>query len=454
MANRRPPRREGQGSGPGKGHGPARGARPAGPARGRRPPVPTPHRAPSKPQAPSRARAQERPETTAGSPQRLQKVLAHAGIGSRRGCEELILQGRVTVDGQLVRELGTRVDPARQKVAVDGQRIHAERIVYYAVCKPKGYVSTNDDPAGRPRVIDILPEIPERVYSIGRLDEMSMGLMLLTNDGELANRLAHPRYGVEKLYRVIVAGTPDRSVLTQLTDGVWLAEGKVRAKRVRVVGTKGQATVLEMTLADGKNREVRRMLANLGHKVMSLTRIAIGPITLKGLAPGGYRALTAVEVGLLRKVAAGISVTPPRAHDRPQPPRRGAARAQPPGAPSSRRPEGGSPPSRSTEAQTPAPRGPRRAPVGPGVPSGRPRPPRPSGLPPSQRPAVARPRLPLPRPESDEPRRRIIGLDPAAASASAGPPGPRPRRPFTKNRPPPRASLGPRRPRPAKDQGE
>jgi 23S rRNA pseudouridine2605 synthase len=454
MANQRPPRREGQGSGPGKGHGPARGARPAGPARGKRPHAPAPHRAPPKPQAPSRARAQERPEATAGSLQRLQKVLAHAGIGSRRGCEELILQGRVTVDGQVVRELGTRVDPACQKVAVDGQRIHAERIVYYAVCKPKGYVSTNDDPAGRPRVIDILPEIPERVYSIGRLDEMSMGLMLLTNDGELANRLAHPRYGVEKLYRVIVAGTPDRSVLTKLTDGVWLAEGKVRAKRVRVVGTKGQATVLEMTLADGKNREVRRMLANLGHKVMSLTRIAIGPITLKGLAPGGYRALTAVEVGLLRKVAAGISVTPSRAHDRPQfPPRRGAARAQPPGAPASRRPEGGPPPSRSTESQTQAPRGPRRAPAGPAASSGR-RPPRPSGLPPSQRPAVARPRPPLPRPESDEPRRRIIGLDPAAASASAGPSGPRPRRPFTKNRPPPRASLGPRRPRPAKDQGE
>ena len=326
MANRRPPRREGQGSGqgPGKGHGPARGARPAGPARPNRRPLSTPHRAPSKPQAPSQAKAQPRPQSEAGPLQRLQKVLAHAGIGSRRGCEELILQGRVTVDGQLVRELGTRVDPARQKVAVDGQRIHAERTVYYAVCKPKGYVSTNDDPAGRPRVIDILPEIPERVYSIGRLDEMSMGLMILTNDGELANRLAHPRYGVEKLYRVIVAGTPDSSVLTKLTDGVWLAEGKVRAKRVRVVGTKGQATVLEMTLADGKNREVRRMLANLGHKVMSLTRIAIGPITMRGLAPGGYRALSAVEVGLLRKVAAGISVTPPRAHDRPQqPPRRG-----------------------------------------------------------------------------------------------------------------------------------
>jgi 23S rRNA pseudouridine2605 synthase len=363
----------------------------------------------------------------------------------------LILQGRVTVDGQTVRELGTRVDPARQKVAVDGQRIHAERTVYYAVCKPKGYVSTNDDPAGRPRVIDILPEIPERVYSIGRLDEMSMGLMILTNDGELANKLAHPRYGVEKLYRVIVAGTPDHSVLTKLTEGVWLAEGKVRAKRVRVVGTKGQATVLEMTLADGKNREVRRMLASLGHKVMSLTRIAIGPITLKGLPPGGYRPLTAAEVGLLQKVAAGISVTPPRGHDRPQPPRRGPARASVQGAPSRRRASGGGSPPQSgaAEGETPAPRGHRRAPTAQG---GRPRPPRPIGPPPSQRPTAARP--PQSVPESDEPRRRIIGLEPRAATAGAGLPGPRTRRPLPKQRRPPQARPGPRRARPATDQGE
>ena len=139
----------------------------------------------------------------------------------------------------------------KQQVAVDGQRVHTERNVYYAVHKPKGYVSTNHDPAGKPRVVDILPEIPERVYTVGRLDEQSTGLMILTNDGYLANRLAHPKFGVEKLYRVVVAGTPDRSVLTQLTDGIWLAEGKVRAKRVRIVGSKGMATVLEMTLAEG-----------------------------------------------------------------------------------------------------------------------------------------------------------------------------------------------------------
>src|SRR3954466_5048578 len=158
------------------------------------------------------ARVRIRPERTgpssaAGSPERerLQKVLAHAGVGSRRACEELIVQGRVTIDGQVARELGTKVDPRSQKAAVDGQRIHAERNVYYAVHKPKGYVSTNNDPAGKPRVIDLLPEIPQRAYAVGRLDEQSTGLLLLTNDGELANKLAHPRFGVEKVYRVVVA---------------------------------------------------------------------------------------------------------------------------------------------------------------------------------------------------------------------------------------------------------
>ena len=292
---------------------------------------------------------------------------------------------------------------------------------------------------------------------------MSTGLMILTNDGELANRLAHPRYGVEKLYRVVVAGTPDREVLTQLTEGVWLAEGKVRAKRVRVVGTKGQATVLEMVLAEGKNREVRRMLAKLGHKVMSLTRIAVGPITLKGLAPGEYRPLTAAEVGLLRKVAAGISPSPRAAAPRPAPrhPSRGPRPAPTAGAPPSRRrvpvPVGrrrtaARPPTRRPQRQGPAPRsaprtgpsaprprrgpvrGPRRAPsgprlaapaapAGPGQSGSRPSP-RPAGPPPSQRPAAPPP--PLPRAEPDGPRRRIIGLDPRQPPSDGTGPAPGP----------------------------
>jgi 23S rRNA pseudouridine2605 synthase len=247
-----------------------------------------------------------------GKPERLQKILAHAGLGSRRGCERLILEGRVTVAGKVVRELGTRVDPGTERIAVDGEPVQIEPIVYFAVNKPKGYVSTNFDPAGRPRVIDLLPEIPERVYAVGRLDEQSTGLMILTNDGELANRLTHPRFGVEKTYRALVAGLPSAATLAQLTEGVWLSDGKVRAKRARLIGHQGRATQLELVLAEGKKREIRRMIAKMGHKVMSLNRVAIGPISLKGLSVGEARPLSRQEVELLRKVADGIALSAPR----------------------------------------------------------------------------------------------------------------------------------------------
>ena len=298
MSDHRPPPRKGQ--------PPRRGPHPGASARR---PIPRP------PQGENTIQRVAPRENVEGS-ERLQKVLAHAGVGSRRSCEELITQGRVTINGQVVRELGTKVDPQQAKVEVDGQRVQGERLVYFAVHKPKGYVSSNNDPAGKPRVIDLLPEIPQRVYTVGRLDEQSTGLLLLTNDGELANRLAHPKFGVEKIYRVVVAGEPGREVLDQLTQGVWLAEGKVRAKRVRVVGSKGQATILEMVLAEGKNREIRRMLARFGHKVMSLTRIAVGPIGLKGISVGECRPLSASELDLLRQVAAGVILPTPRFPDR------------------------------------------------------------------------------------------------------------------------------------------
>ena len=351
MAQRRPPRREG--------HASPHHRRPGGPAR----------RTPRKSSPPP-----PRPRGESGELERLQKVLAHAGIGSRRACEDVILQGRVTVDGQVVRELGTQHRPPPRKIAVDGEPIRLERMVYYAVNKPKGYVSTNHDPSGRPRVVDLLPEIPQRVYTVGRLDEMSTGLMLLTNDGELANRLAHPKFGVEKLYRAVVAGSPDREILTKLTEGIWLAEGKVRAKRVRVVGRKGEATVLEMVLAEGKNREVRRMLARLGHKVMTLTRVAVGPITLKGLVPGEYRPLSSHEVELLHKGAEGIVVTPVKFSE-PKPSRGPAGQARPrrqggPAARSARRPTGASEAQGRPHDQGRGPGGaaPPRRPAGPGGP--------------------------------------------------------------------------------------
>jgi 23S rRNA pseudouridine2605 synthase len=235
-----------------------------------------------------------------------------------------------------VRELGTKVEPGAS-VEVDGQKVRAEKPVYYAVHKPKGYVSTNNDPSGRPRVVDLLAEVPERVYAVGRLDEDSTGLMILTNDGELANRLTHPKYGVEKVYRALVAGSPEPDVIDRLTEGVWLSDGKARAKRARFVGKRGEATLVEMVLAEGKNREVRRMLAKIGHKVMSLTRVAVGPVSLKGLKVGQSRHLSGREVDLLQRAAAGEPVPTAqfsdRGDDRPgrpssahQKPRRGPAK--------------------------------------------------------------------------------------------------------------------------------
>jgi 23S rRNA pseudouridine2605 synthase len=262
-----------------------------------------------KPAKPRKPREGGRQET--GKAERLQKVLAQAGLGSRRACEDLIVQGRVTINGEIVRELGTKVDPGAGRVAVDGEPIKLETTVYYAVNKPKGYVSTNDDPSGRPRVLDLLPEVPERVYTVGRLDEDSTGLILLTNDGELANRLAHPKFGVEKMYRALVAGLPEPETLHKLTEGIWLSDGKMRAQRVRIVGRQGQSTTLELVLAEGKKREIRRMLAKLGHKVMSLSRIAVGPISLKGLPIGECRPLTKHEIELLHKVASGQAVSLP-----------------------------------------------------------------------------------------------------------------------------------------------
>ena len=407
-------------------------------------------------------------------------MLAHAGLGSRRGCEQLILQGRVAVNGEIIRLLGTRVDPRAAKITVDGEPIRLESMVYYAVNKPKGYVSTSSDPSGRPRVVDLLPEIPERVYTVGRLDEASTGLLLLTNDGDLANRLAHPRYGVEKLYRALVAGLPTPEMLSKLTEGVWLSDGKVRAKRARIVGRQGQATTLELVLAEGKKREIRRMLSKLGHKVMSLNRVAVGPISLKGLSVGECRSLSKHEVELLHKVAAGESVPLPRFFDgdssnrshggesrrprRPDQPRsaRGNDRSAPPharqnddGPSQRRRPSHGQPEKSShTGPKRPQHSRPRTSA------SDAPDRPLPSARQDQNRPSKPRPRpmsqvrkpnesrrpnasSPLP-PEPLKPRRRIIGMDLDSAAPTgptvAGAPGRK--RPSVRKRRPPGPVLG------------
>jgi 23S rRNA pseudouridine2605 synthase len=234
--------------------------------------------------------------------ERLNKFLAHAGVGSRRQCDDLILHGRVRVDGQVVRELGTKVEPA-QEVCVDGQPLHVERPVYWLLNKPRGYLCTNQDPAGRPLAIDLVPHISQRVYTVGRLDEDSEGLLLLTNDGDLAYRLMHPRFGVEKTYLVQVAGKPAHDDLQRLLKGVFLSDGHVRARRVKRLKSQGESTWLEIVLSEGKNREIRRMLARLEHKVMRLRRIAIGPIRLDRLRSGKSRPLKSAEVARLKQAA-------------------------------------------------------------------------------------------------------------------------------------------------------
>lgn len=234
---------------------------------------------------------------------RLQKVLAAAGFGSRRQCEELIVTGRVEVDGQPVTQLGTRVDPQRNRITVDGDLLKPVRLLYYAVNKPAGVVCTNRDPAGRPRVVDLAPSGDNRLFCVGRLDLNSEGLILLTNDGELTQRLTHPRYEVPKTYRVLVAGRPSPEVFARLKRGVHLAEGVARVEQIRVRSHQKESTVLELVLREGKNREVRRVLARVGHKVMRLTRLAVGPIRLGSLPLGAARPLTRDEIEQLRRAA-------------------------------------------------------------------------------------------------------------------------------------------------------
>ncbi len=236
------------------------------------------------------------------SPQRLQKVLALAGYGSRRACEQLITDGRVEIDRKIVVELGTRIDPSSQQLRVDGETVRLPEFQYIALHKPVGVVSTKRDPAARMRVIDLVPGGKE-MFTIGRLDLASTGLILVTNDGEFANQLAHPRYGVEKTYRVVVQGHPTPETLDKLRKGVHLSNARVCAKEIRIKSRKKAQTILQIVLDEGRNREIRRMLAQVGHKVQMLQRTAIGPLKLGKLPVGAYRPLTNSEVRRLLAAA-------------------------------------------------------------------------------------------------------------------------------------------------------
>jgi len=234
---------------------------------------------------------------------RLQKILAVSGFGSRRDCEELITTGRVEIDRRTVTELGTKVDPIRQEIRVDGESLRKVKPAYFAVYKPKGYVCSHVDPSGRPRAIDLVPEKFGRVFPVGRLDLASEGLLLMTNDGVLAERLTHPRYEVAKKYRVQVAGLVEPDIVFKLKKGVRLAEGLAKASGVTLKGTHKNSSILEIELKEGKNREIRRLLARLNHKVIALLRVAVGPVKLGKMLPGEYRLLTHAEVDALYRAS-------------------------------------------------------------------------------------------------------------------------------------------------------
>ena len=242
------------------------------------------------------ARTEEEPRPEG---HRVQKILAAAGYGSRRECEELISTGRVEIDGKIVTELGVRADPAVQRIRVDGEALPKTRPVYLAVNKPKGFLCTHRDQQGRRRVIDLVPDQFGRVFPVGRLDQYSEGLILLTNDGAFAEQLTHPRFEVPKKYQVQVAGEVEPDLPRRLQKGIHIAEGVVQADEVKIKSRHALSSVLEIVLREGKNREIRRMLARIGHKVLTLRRIAIGPVKLGDLAPGEYRLLTKREVASL-----------------------------------------------------------------------------------------------------------------------------------------------------------
>ena len=228
--------------------------------------------------------------------ERVQRALARAGFGSRRACEQLIVDARVTVNGT-VATLGDRVDPEVDTVTVDGVTVNLDpNVRYYALHKPPGVVTTMNDPQGRPDIRGFLPEDGPRVFPVGRLDRDSEGLLLLTNDGELGNRLLHPRYAVEKEYLAEVDGAPTDRLVSRIRRGVELEDGLAKPTAVRVVAASGPRGALRLTMTEGRKREVRRLLAEVGLPVTRLVRLRIGPVKLGNLPPGELRELTPEEI--------------------------------------------------------------------------------------------------------------------------------------------------------------
>ncbi|MBM4267967.1 MAG: rRNA pseudouridine synthase [Deltaproteobacteria bacterium] len=259
--------------------------------------------------------------------ERLQKILSQAGIASRRAAEELIREGRVQVNGKVIRELGAKADPVSDRITVDGRAAQPERLRYVAYHKPVGVVSTLSDPEGRPSIAQVTGRLRTHLFPVGRLDFDSSGLVLLTNDGEMAQRLAHPRYHVAKVYRVKVRGHPDEHALSRLRRGIRLADGQTAPAHVTVEGRLEHKARLRITIREGRRRQVRRMLEAVGHPVDRLSRVAIGPVRLGALPPGGMRDLTANEVRALRALVRGAPPTDEGEGSKSSPVRRRRAKA-------------------------------------------------------------------------------------------------------------------------------
>lgn len=235
--------------------------------------------------------------------ERIQKLLAAAGYGSRRSCETLVTDGRVAVNGRYMRELPVLVDPQIDKITVDGKPLRPERHVYFLLNKPRNVYCTHNDPAGRTRVEDLLVGVRERVYPVGRLDAESTGLLIVTNDGALAQKLTHPRFSTPKTYRAEVAGLPSMDTLRKLREGIWLSEGKTSPAEITIIHRDRDKAVLEITLRESRNREIRRMLAKFGHNVRRLMRIRMGKLSIAKLPVGAFRPLTKAEVTYLHSLA-------------------------------------------------------------------------------------------------------------------------------------------------------
>ena len=227
---------------------------------------------------------------------RLQKFLAEAGIASRRASEQIIVEGRVTVNGQSVKELGAKVDPLHDRVTLDGQAVKVKRKLYVALNKPPGLVCSRNDEFDRPTIYDLLPKEWSHLHSVGRLDYNSEGLIFLTNDGEFSLHLTHPRYGIRKKYVAMVEGKVEQEMLQRFTHGIWFEGEKFKAEKARLISATKSQSVVELELAEGKYREVRRLFESQGRSVKRLQRIQIGKIKLGELRSGKWRTLTESEI--------------------------------------------------------------------------------------------------------------------------------------------------------------